>query len=72
MQQDQIDDLNEQLDEEQARSDELEKALDDALSDLDQYKANAEAVQNQFRTQCREVANLKVLPLVNGCRAPSR
>jgi chromosome segregation ATPase len=58
--QDQVDELHEQLDEEQARSDGLENALDDALLSLDQHKAEAELAQNQIRTQSREVANLKV------------
>ncbi|KAF2477880.1 uncharacterized protein BDR25DRAFT_348191 [Lindgomyces ingoldianus] len=57
---DQIDDLHEQLEEEQARSDGLEVELDDALMQLDQLKADAELSQNQIRTQTREVANLKV------------
>lgn len=53
-------DLHEQLEEEQARSDELENALDDALLNLDEQKAEGEAAQNQIRTQSREIANLKV------------
>lgn len=53
-------DLHEQLEEEQARSDELENALDDALLSLDEQKAEGEAAQNQIRTQSREIANLKV------------
>jgi predicted RNase H-like nuclease (RuvC/YqgF family) len=53
-------DLHEQLEEEQARSDELENALDDALLNIDGQKAEAEAAQNQIRTQSREIANLKV------------
>ena len=53
-------DLHEQLEEEQARSDELESALDDALLNLDEQKAEGEAAQNQLRTQSREIANLKV------------
>ncbi|KAF2631553.1 hypothetical protein BU25DRAFT_445667 [Macroventuria anomochaeta] len=52
-------DLHEQLEEEQARSDELENALDDALLTLDEQKAAGEAAQNQIRTQSREIANLK-------------
>ncbi|KAF3010708.1 hypothetical protein E8E13_006392 [Curvularia kusanoi] len=52
-------DLHEQLEEEQARSDELENALDDALLNLDEQKAEGEAAQNQIRTQSREIANLK-------------
>lgn len=53
-------DLHEQLDEEQARSDELENALDEALAQLDEKTAEAETAQNRIRTQAREVANLKV------------
>lgn len=53
-------DLHEQLEEEQARSDELENALDDALLSLDEQRAEGEAAQNQIRTQSREIANLKV------------
>ncbi|KAF1350281.1 hypothetical protein EJ07DRAFT_169230 [Lizonia empirigonia] len=52
-------DLHEQLEEEQARSDELENALDDALLSLDEQRAEGEAAQNQIRTQSREIANLK-------------
>jgi uncharacterized coiled-coil DUF342 family protein len=58
--QDETSDLHEQLEEEQARSDELENALDEALAQIDEYKAAAEAAQNQIRTQTRESANLKV------------
>jgi hypothetical protein len=56
-------DLHEQLDEEQARSDDLENALDEALTQLDEQKALGEATHNQLRTQSREVANLKVRSL---------
>ncbi|KAL6710578.1 hypothetical protein ACN47E_008626 [Coniothyrium glycines] len=52
-------DLREQLDEEQARFDDLEHALDEAFIQIDEQKAGAEAAQNQIRTQAREVANLK-------------
>ncbi|KAF2819730.1 hypothetical protein CC86DRAFT_127113 [Ophiobolus disseminans] len=52
-------DLHEQLEEEQARSDELENALEEALAQLDEQKAADEASQNQIRTQARENANLK-------------
>ncbi|KAJ4992193.1 rossmann-fold nad (+)-binding protein [Stagonosporopsis vannaccii] len=52
-------DLHEQLEEEHARSDELESALDEALLSLDEHKAESEAAQNQIRTQSREIANLK-------------
>jgi len=58
--QDDNSDLHEQLEEEQARSDELENALDEALAQLDEQKARDEAAQNQIRTQARENANLKV------------
>lgn len=53
-------DLHEQLEEEQARSDDLENALDEALVQLDEQRAADELAQNQLRTQSREVANLKV------------
>jgi chromosome segregation ATPase len=52
--------LHEQLEEEQTRSDELEKALEDALAQLDEQKSIGEAAQNQIRMQTREAANLKV------------
>jgi predicted RNase H-like nuclease (RuvC/YqgF family) len=55
--------LHEQLEEEQARADELENALDEALAQLDEQKAVDEAAQNQIRTQARENANLKVRPI---------
>ena len=58
--QDQVDELHEQLDEEQARSDGLEEDLDQALLSLDQHQADADSSQNQIRTQSREIANLKV------------
>lgn len=58
--QDEISDLHERLEEEQARADELEEALDEMMLQLDQRKAEGELLQNQFRTQSREVANLKV------------
>jgi hypothetical protein len=58
--QDDNSDLHEQLGEEQARSDELENALDEALTQLDEQRAVDEAAQNQIRTQARECANLKV------------
>ena len=53
-------DLHEQLHEEEARSDELETALDEALAHVDEQTAIGEAAQNQIRTQAREIANLKV------------
>tara|TARA_R110002003_G_scaffold104_46_gene8629 strand:- start:13967 stop:14332 length:366 start_codon:yes stop_codon:yes gene_type:complete len=58
--QDDNSDLHEQLEEEQARSDELENALDEALVQLDELRAVDEAAQNRIRTQARENANLKV------------
>lgn len=58
--QDENSDLHEQLEEEQGRADELETALDDALAQLDEQRAEGEAAQNTIRTQAREVANLKV------------
>lgn len=58
--QNQSDELHEQLDDEQTRSDGLEDALDEALLSLDEHKAEVELAQNQIRTQSREVANLKV------------
>ena len=63
--QDQVDELHEQLDEEQARSDGLEAALHEAQVSLDQHTADAELAQNQIRTQSREVANLKVRATVH-------
>jgi hypothetical protein len=58
--QDENSDLHEQLEEEQARSDELEASLEEALAQLDEQQAAAEAAQNTIRTQAWEVANLKV------------
>ena len=58
--QDENSDLHEQLEEEQARSDELEASLEEALAQLDEQRAEAETAQNTIRTQAREVANLKV------------
>ena len=58
--QDENSDLHEQLEEEQARSDDLENALGEALMQLDEHKAARQTAQNQIRTQSREVANLKV------------
>ncbi|RMZ73686.1 viral a-type inclusion [Pyrenophora seminiperda CCB06] len=57
--QDDNSDLHEQLEEEQARSDELESALDDALAQLDERHADGETAQNTIRTQAREIANLR-------------
>lgn len=57
--QDQVNELHEQLDEEQARSDGLEDQLDQASLSLDQYKADTESAQQQIRTQARELANLR-------------
>ncbi|KAF1945699.1 hypothetical protein EJ02DRAFT_500651 [Clathrospora elynae] len=57
--QDDNSDLHEQLEEEQARSDEKENALEDALTQLDEQRAEVEEAQNKMRTQAREVANLK-------------
>lgn len=58
--QDENGDLHEQLEEEQARSDNLENELNEALAQLDEQTAASELAQNQIRTQSREVANLKV------------
>ncbi|KAF7454980.1 hypothetical protein A1F94_001631 [Pyrenophora tritici-repentis] len=58
--QDDNSDLHEQLEEEQARSDELESALDEALTQLDERHAEGETAQNTIRTQAREIANLRV------------
>lgn len=58
--QDEVGDLHEQLDEEQARSDELEAALDNALMELDEQKAAHESAQKEIRTQSREIAGLRV------------
>ncbi|EMD97223.1 hypothetical protein COCHEDRAFT_1124454 [Bipolaris maydis C5] len=57
--QDENSDLHEQLEEEQGRADELDSALDDALAQLDEQRAEGEAAQNTVRTQAREIANLK-------------
>jgi predicted RNase H-like nuclease (RuvC/YqgF family) len=65
--QDENSDLHEQLEEEQARSDELEAALDDALMELDEQMAAGEMAQKEIRIQSREVANLRV----RGLQSPS-
>ncbi|KAJ4303217.1 hypothetical protein N0V90_002110 [Kalmusia sp. IMI 367209] len=57
--QDENNDLHEQLEDEQARSDDLEAALDEALAQLDGRQAADEVAQKQIRMQSREVANLK-------------
>ncbi|KAI4633863.1 uncharacterized protein J4E87_001030 [Alternaria ethzedia] len=57
--QDENSDLHEQLEDEQTRSDGLEASLEEALAQLDEQRAEAEAAQNTIRTQAREVANLK-------------
>jgi predicted RNase H-like nuclease (RuvC/YqgF family) len=69
--QDDNSDLHEQLEEEQARSDELENALDEALAQLDEQKARDEEAQNQIRTQARENANLKVRKQTAQCLSPT-
>jgi predicted RNase H-like nuclease (RuvC/YqgF family) len=61
--QDENSDLHEQLDEEQARSDELEAALDNALIEVDEQKAARESAQKEIRTQSREIAGLRVCHL---------
>ena len=58
--QDDNSDLHEQLEEEQARADELENALEEALTQLDERHAEGETAQNTIRTQAREIANLRV------------
>ena len=58
--QDEISDLHEQLDDEQARADDLETALNEALTQLDGQTAAAEQTQTRLRTQTRAIANLKV------------
>jgi chromosome segregation ATPase len=68
--QDQIDELHEQLQEEQAHSDGLEDELRDALMQLDQHKAELDSLRNQNRTQVREVANLKVKGCCSGLYSP--
>jgi peptidoglycan hydrolase CwlO-like protein len=68
--QDEADDLHEQLDEEQARGDKFEEDLDEAFASMDQYKAEAEQMRSQIRTQAREVANLKVRQQLPAATAP--
>ena len=55
-----MDEVQAELDDEMARADGLEGALEEALQSRDQFQAEAEALQSQCRTQAREVANLKV------------
>lgn len=68
--QDENSDLHEQLEEEQGRADELDNALDDALAQLDEQRAEGEAAQNTIRTQAREIANLKVSTSSTPAKAP--
>lgn len=68
--QDENSDLHEQLEEEQGRADELDSALDDALAQLDEQRAEGEAAQNTVRTQAREIANLKVSTSSTPAKAP--
>jgi predicted RNase H-like nuclease (RuvC/YqgF family) len=58
--QDENDDLHEQLYDEEARLEELEGRLDNALMEVDEHKATGEMAQKEIRMQSREVANLKV------------
>jgi chromosome segregation ATPase len=57
---DENDELTNKLIEEEARSDGLETALDEALAQLDQLQADKEGLQNEMRTKSRELNNLKV------------
>lgn len=62
---DEKDDLHSQLSEEEARSDGLEQALDEALAQLEQLQLDNQSFQNDMRTQSREIANLKVGSILN-------
>jgi len=57
LQEDENDELHGQLTEEEARSDGLEQALDEALAQLEQVRTDKE---NEMRTHARESANIKV------------
>ncbi|KAF2012305.1 hypothetical protein BU24DRAFT_375982 [Aaosphaeria arxii CBS 175.79] len=56
---DRVDEISEELGDAEAESEGLEFALDDALQNVDQLKADAEIAKNQIRTQSREIGNLK-------------
>ncbi|KAF2495168.1 hypothetical protein BU16DRAFT_581914 [Lophium mytilinum] len=56
---DENDDLNEKLSEEEARSDGLETALDEALAQLEQLQSEKEALENDIRIKSRELSNVK-------------
>lgn len=56
LQEDENDELHGQLTEEEARSDGLEQALDEALAQLEQVRTDKE---NEMRTHARESANIK-------------
>ena len=60
LREDENDELHGQLIEEEARSDGLEQALDEALAQLEQARTDKEALQNEMRTHTRELANIKV------------
>ena len=58
--QDELDELRDQLQEEEARANDVESALDDALVQNDQHQVENESLQDQTRTQTRELGNLRV------------
>lgn len=61
---DENDDINNKLTEEEARSDALETALDEALAQIDQSQSEKEDFQNNMRTKSRELNNVKVRVVV--------
>ncbi|GME36044.1 Viral a-type inclusion protein [Neofusicoccum parvum] len=61
---DENDELQDQLQEEEQRSDKLETALDDALAQLRETEAATQRLSNELRMKTREAENMKVrLPL---------
>lgn len=57
---DENDDLQDQLQEEEQRSDKLETTLDDALAQLRKRDADIQRISNQLRMKMREAENMKV------------
>ncbi|KAF4301442.1 hypothetical protein GTA08_BOTSDO10781 [Botryosphaeria dothidea] len=56
---DENDDLQDQLQEEEQRSDKLETTLDDALAQLRKRDADIQRISNQLRMKMREAENMK-------------
>lgn len=57
---DENDELNNQLAEEEARVEDLEQSVIDALSQLDRSESNAQRLNNELRLKARDLDNMKV------------